>query len=84
MAAFISRALDLPSGGVDAFDDDGRSAHEAAINALASAGITSGCDPARPERFCPDATVTRAQMAAFIARMLDHGADPGADPGSEP
>ncbi|MBW3606376.1 MAG: S8 family serine peptidase [Actinobacteria bacterium] len=75
MAALISRALDLPSAGVDAFADDGRNQHEAAINALAAADITSGCDAGRPDRFCPDDTVTRAQMAAFLARMMDHGSD---------
>ncbi|CAN5853594.1 hypothetical protein BH23ACT10_BH23ACT10_29760 [soil metagenome] len=79
MAAFISRSLDLPSTGVDAFDDDARNAHEAAINALAAADITSGCDAGRPERFCPDATVTRAQMAAFLARAMNHGAATEAD-----
>ena len=73
MAAFITRALDLPAASVDAFSDDGRSRHEGAINALASVNITSGCDAGRPQRFCPDATVTRAQMAAFLVRMMDHG-----------
>jgi hypothetical protein len=29
--------------------------------------ITSGCDP---DRFCPDDSVTRAQMASFLARAL--------------
>lgn len=71
MAAFISRALDLPAVGVDAFSDDGGDVHEAAINALASADITSGCDAGRPERFCPGDTVNRAQMAAFLMRMID-------------
>ncbi len=73
MAAFIARALDLPSAGVDAFDDDAHSLHEAAINALAAVDITGGCDVGRPEQFCPDATVTRAQMAAFLVRAMDHG-----------
>lgn len=71
MAAFITRALDLPAVGVDAFSDDVGDIHEAAINALASAQITSGCDAGRPELFCPHDTVTRAQMAAFLVRMLD-------------
>lgn len=71
MAAFISRALDLPAAGVDVFDDDDGDLHEAAINALAARDITSGCDPARPELFCPHETVNRAQMAAFLVRMLD-------------
>ncbi len=37
------------------------------IEALAASGITSGCDA---ESYCPGATVTRAQMAAFFARAL--------------
>ena len=73
MAAFIARALDLPAASVDAFSDDGRSLHEGSINALAAVNITGGCDAGRPQRFCPDATVTRAQMAAFLVRMMDHG-----------
>jgi subtilisin family serine protease len=71
MAAFISRALDLPSIGIDAFSDDDGDIHEAAINALASVEITSGCDAGQPERFCPGDTVSRAQMAAFLVRMID-------------
>ena len=71
MAAFIPRALALPAVGVDAFTDDVGDIHEAAINALASADITSGCDPGDPERFCPHDTVTRAQMAAFLMRVIE-------------
>ncbi len=37
------------------------------IEALNSSGITSGCGG---ENFCPDDTVTRAQMAVFLARAL--------------
>ena len=37
------------------------------IEALADSGITSGCDASN---FCPDDNVTRAQMAAFLARAL--------------
>lgn len=74
MAAFIARALDLSPAGVDVFDDDRGDTHEAAINALAAAGVTGGCDAGRPERFCPADTVTRAQMAAFLVRMMDHHA----------
>jgi hypothetical protein len=39
------------------------------IEALAAAGITGGCSTT-PPRYCPDAVVTREQMAAFIARAL--------------
>ena len=65
MATFLDRALGLPSSAVDHFTDDEASAHEAAINRLASSGITTGCAPGR---FCPHRAVTREQMALFLAR----------------
>ncbi|MCG6963137.1 MAG: S-layer homology domain-containing protein [Acidobacteria bacterium] len=37
------------------------------IEALAASGITAGCDATH---FCPDAPVTRAQMAVFLAKAL--------------
>jgi len=39
------------------------------IEALASAGITAGCS-ASPPQYCPDAPLTRGQMAVFLARAL--------------
>lgn len=39
------------------------------IEALAASGITSGCS-ASPPQYCPDATLTRGQMAVFLARAL--------------
>ena len=39
------------------------------IEALAAAGITAGCS-ASPPRYCPDAPVTRGQMAVFLSRAL--------------
>jgi hypothetical protein len=68
MAAFINRALGLPASGVDYFDDDDDSIFENDINALAAAGITTGCGP---DAFCPDGLVKREQMAAFLVRALD-------------
>jgi hypothetical protein len=37
------------------------------IEALAGAGITSGCGNGN---FCPDALVTRRQMAVFLSKAL--------------
>jgi hypothetical protein len=68
MASFLSRALDLPAASKDYFVDDNGSKHEANINRLAEAGITSGCS--LPNSFCPDGQVTREQMAAFLHRAL--------------
>ncbi|MGE5276430.1 MAG: S-layer homology domain-containing protein [Acidobacteriota bacterium] len=39
-----------------------------AIEALAASGITAGC--ATPGNFCPNANVTRGEMAAFLSRAL--------------
>jgi S-layer family protein len=39
------------------------------IEALAAAGITSGCNVS-PPMFCPDAVVTRGQMAKFLGTAL--------------
>ena len=71
MAAFIARALDLPAVGGDHFDDDDASTFENAINQVAAAGITQGCNPPQNTRFCPDRTMTRGEMAAFLTRAFD-------------
>ena len=39
------------------------------IEALAASGITAGC-AASPPQYCPDAPLTRGQMAVFLARGL--------------
>jgi hypothetical protein len=70
MAAFLARALDLPAGDPDTFRDDDTSVFETDIDALATSGITKGCNPPANDRFCPDDAVTRAQMAAFLFRAL--------------
>ena len=70
MAAMVVRAEDLPATSTDAFIDDDGHVLEGAINRLAAAGITFGCNPPANNRFCPDDTVTRAQAAGFLARAL--------------
>ena len=42
------------------------------IDWLAEQGITKGCNPTANTRFCPNSTVTRGQMAAFLHRALDN------------
>jgi hypothetical protein len=71
MAAFLNRALNLPGSDTDAFTDDDTSIFENDINNLAASGITLGCNPPDNDNFCPDDTVTRGQMAAFIVRAWD-------------
>jgi hypothetical protein len=68
MASFLVRALGLPPTNVNYFADDAGSPHEDAINRLAAAGITNGCGPSV---YCPTATVTREEMAAFLHRAFD-------------
>ncbi len=56
-----------PSG---TFWDDDDSVFENAIESLAASGITQGCNPPTNDRFCPEDSVTRGQMAAFLKRAL--------------
>jgi hypothetical protein len=69
MAAFLARALGLAAySGSDRFDDDNGSVFQGAIERLAQAGVTVGCNPPDNTNFCPDDFVTRGQMAAFLVR----------------
>ncbi len=67
----------LPPGGT--FVDDNGNVHEANIEAIAAAGITKGCNPPKNDRFCPDDTVTRGQMAAFLVRAFGYTDAGGGD-----
>lgn len=51
---------------------DIRAPHNDAIEAIAAAGITHGCTA---DRYCPNESVTRIQLAALLARALDLPAD---------
>ena len=68
MASFIARALSLPVATADHFTDDNGHPHEADINRLAKAGIVAGCSTGS---YCPNAPVTREQMAAYLHRSFD-------------
>lgn len=69
MAAFLSRALNLPVPTEQiTFSDTNGHIFEASIAKLAFADITKGCNPPSNTRFCPNSQVTRAQMAAFMVR----------------
>ena len=59
------------------FCDDEGNVHSDSIEAVADWGITRGC---RENRFCPDAAITRSQMAAFLYRAVTHrsGGEPPA------
>ena len=70
MAAFLSRALNLPPAGQDHFADDTGHLFENDINKIAELGITRGCNPPENTRFCPDHPVRRTEMATFLARAF--------------
>jgi hypothetical protein len=72
MATFLVRALRHRTGaaapaGQDWFFDDTGSAHEANINAAATAGLASGNGFGA---YSPKAMVRRDQMGTFLARLL--------------
>lgn len=69
-AALLARALDLPAAASDHFRDDAGHVLEGAINRLAEAGISKGCNPPANDRFCPNRSLTRAEFAAFVVRAL--------------
>lgn len=68
MATMLVRAFELTGPVGDSFVDDNGSPHQAAIEVLAANDITKGC---APNRFCPDRSITRAEMAVFLSRILD-------------
>jgi peptidoglycan hydrolase-like amidase len=72
MATFLAAALglDINAGG-NRFDDTSASVHRGAIEAIAEAGITQGCDGADPRRFCPTQQISRGQMATFLTAAFD-------------
>jgi peptidoglycan hydrolase-like amidase len=70
MAAFLNRYLQLPPASKDYFTDDNGSIFEDDINRIAEVGITKGCNPPDNDHFCPERTVDRGQMAAFLVRAL--------------
>jgi hypothetical protein len=63
MATVLARALELPPTDTDYFTDDETSSHEAAINAVAEAGIMTGCTATT---FCPIVKVTRGEAIHLV------------------
>lgn len=73
LAAFVARTLEsaglqLPTAAPDAFGDDAGSVHEPRIDQLAALGVVQG---RADGTYAPDAVVTRAEMATFLARGHD-------------
>ena len=59
----------LPTSG--RFVDDDGNLHEPDIERIAALNITVGCNPPTGDMYCPNSSVTRAEMAAFIIRSLN-------------
>lgn len=76
-AAMLQRVVGAPAG-PNAFTDDSGHFAEGPINALARADILRGCNPPANTMVCPDASVTRAEVAALLTRALDLPSGPDA------
>ena len=73
MAVFLARAfahispVAEPAGAFEDMPADAAGAAE--VEAILAAGVTRGCS-AEPMLYCPEESVTRAQMASFLTRAL--------------
>ena len=65
--AMFAYHLNVPPGTPTFNDVDATSPYYNFVSALAASGITAGCGGGN---FCPDAPVTRAQMATFLTKGL--------------
>ena len=80
MATLLVGALaGLSPATTDYFTDDDGSTHEDAINRIAAAGITTGCETGL---YCPTRPLNRAQMATLLVRAL--GLEPAQPPATSP
>ena len=74
MAVFLTRAfahispVAEPAGAFEDMPADAAGAAE--VEAILTAGVTRGCS-AEPMLYCPEESVTRAQMASFLIRALE-------------
>ena len=56
---------------ISQFNDIAQSTHRVDIDKIHEDGITRGCNPPSNTLFCPQRSITRGEMAAFISRALD-------------
>lgn len=73
VSAYEYRARTTLTSTRDHFSDDDGTTHEASINKAAEAGFAAGTRTG----YAPAATVTRAQMATFLARVLNRLVEQG-------
>lgn len=69
MAGFLRKAFDLPQDATSLFADIEGGFSSESIEAFAATGIPGGC-AVYPDYFCPEAPVSRGQMATALARLL--------------
>lgn len=73
LIVLLAPAAVIAAGG--SFTDDDGSVFEPDIEWMAANGITFGCNPPANDNYCPNANVTRGQMAAFMHRLADSQAN---------
>lgn len=74
LAALLA-LVPLALGAANPFGDlNPGSPHNDNIDAIYQAGVTKGCDP--NVAYCPNGTVTREEMASFLARLGGLGSNP--------
>ncbi|HEU4916532.1 MAG TPA: L,D-transpeptidase family protein [Acidimicrobiia bacterium] len=77
MAAMFMRASEELLGvssddvNLDRFVDTGGHNFQRAAAWMAAAGLSLGCNPPTNNLYCPDQKVTRAQLSAFLKRLVD-------------
>lgn len=71
--ALLGALVPLSLLAANPFGDLTGSVHDADIDAIYNAGVTTGCDPVS---YCPTANVTRQEMASFLARLGGLGGHP--------
>ncbi|MGA9594894.1 MAG: fibronectin type III domain-containing protein [Acidimicrobiia bacterium] len=69
-ATFLDRWLDFAPTTEDFFSDDDGIVHEAALNRTKAADVFRGCNPPLNNLVCPDAVITRGEVAAVLVRAL--------------
>ena len=74
IAAFLVALLPFVAFAANPFNDLTGGVHDGNIGLIYDAGITKGCVP--NVSYCPTATVTREEMASFLARTAGLGTNP--------
>ena len=70
VVALAGTALADPNVPFGTFSDDNGNTHEGFIEAIATEGITAGCNPPANDMYCPSKAVSRQQMASFLVRAI--------------